>query len=113
MQGARHLVLAGRHAPAAAALAAIQALQAQGVTVQVAQADLRDAAALGALVAALERPLKGVVHCAVVTNAAQLGELPPLEIEKVELFFTLPQSWTYPEIQPPLIEKIKQEVKIS
>lgn len=78
-QGARHLVLAGRHAPAAAALAAIQALQSQGVTVQVAQADLRDAAALGALVAALERPLKGVVHCAVVTDAAQLGELPPLE----------------------------------
>lgn len=38
----------------------------------------------------------------------ELGELPPLEIEKVELFDELPQEWTYPEIQPLLVERIKK-----
>ena len=35
------------------------------------------------------------------------GELPPLEIEKVELFEALPDRWTYPLIQPLLIERAK------
>lgn len=34
------------------------------------------------------------------------GKLPALEIEKIELFDTLPENWTYPLIQPKLIEKI-------
>jgi 8-oxo-dGTP diphosphatase len=34
----------------------------------------------------------------------EFGELPALEIEKIELFDELPDSWTYPEIQPKLIE---------
>lgn len=37
------------------------------------------------------------------------GELPPLEIEKVVLFDSLPSSsdqWTYPEIQPKLLQRI-------
>ncbi len=38
----------------------------------------------------------------------ELGELPPLEIEKVELFDELPKEWTYPEIQPLLVERIKK-----
>lgn len=33
------------------------------------------------------------------------GELPPLEIEKVEIFNSLPDNWTYPEIQPKLLRK--------
>lgn len=78
-QGARHLVLLGRHAPGDGAAQAIEALQQQGVAVRVAQADLRDEAAVRRLVDALEQPLRGVVHCAVVTDAARLGDLPPLE----------------------------------
>ena len=35
----------------------------------------------------------------------QLGQLPDSEIEKVILSDTLPTSWTYPEIQPYLLEK--------
>lgn len=35
-------------------------------------------------------------------------ELPQLEIEKIEFFDDLPTSWTYPEIQPFLLEKVKQ-----
>lgn len=37
-----------------------------------------------------------------------LGELPALEIERIELFDELPTEWTYPDIQPILIEKVKQ-----
>lgn len=33
-------------------------------------------------------------------------ELPGSEIEKIELFDQLPELWTYPEIQPKLIEKV-------
>ncbi len=33
------------------------------------------------------------------------GQLPALEIEKVELFDELPKNWTYPLIQPILLEK--------
>ena len=33
----------------------------------------------------------------------EFGALPPLEIERVELFDKLPDRWTYPEIQPKLI----------
>lgn len=35
-------------------------------------------------------------------------ELPPLEIERIEFFDGLPASWTYPEIQPLLLEKVRQ-----
>ena len=34
-------------------------------------------------------------------------ELPDFEIEKIELLDSLPENWTYPEIQPKLIEKVK------
>lgn len=36
----------------------------------------------------------------------EFGELPPLEIEKIELFDQLPTYWTYPLIQPLLIKQI-------
>jgi 8-oxo-dGTP diphosphatase len=35
------------------------------------------------------------------------GELPDFEMEKVELFDELPNKWTYPEIQPILLSKVK------
>jgi 8-oxo-dGTP diphosphatase len=34
----------------------------------------------------------------------EFGDLPPLEIEKIELFDEPPDRWTYPQIQPLLIE---------
>ncbi len=40
-----------------------------------------------------------------------LGELPPLEIERIELFESLPNNWTYPEIQPRLIQKVLETIK--
>ncbi len=39
-------------------------------------------------------------------DIAAFGPLPAMEIERVEFFETLPQNWTYPEIQPKLIEKL-------
>lgn len=38
------------------------------------------------------------------------GELPELEIERVELLEELPLSWTYPLIQPYLLEKVYETV---
>ena len=35
------------------------------------------------------------------------GELPPLEMETVSLFDAQPPAWTYPEIQPRLLERVR------
>lgn len=35
------------------------------------------------------------------------GELHDFEMEKIELFNELPNKWTYPEIQPLLLNKVK------
>ena len=43
------------------------------------------------------------------SEVKQFEKLPPLEIEKIEFFDELPEAWTYPLIQPTLIEKIKKE----
>ena len=40
----------------------------------------------------------------------RLGELPPLEIERVVLLDGRPESWTYPLIQPFLLDKIEENV---
>ena len=40
------------------------------------------------------------------------GQLPEFEIEKVELFDELPENWTYPSIQPKLLERLKEVQKI-
>lgn len=39
--------------------------------------------------------------------------LPALEMEKIELFSNLPAEWTYPEIQPKLLEKAEQAMKMA
>lgn len=39
-------------------------------------------------------------------NIKEFGKLPNFEIERIELFDKLPDNWTYPEIQPKLLEKI-------
>ena len=36
----------------------------------------------------------------------EFGALPPLEIERIELLDHLPTNWTYPQIQPLLVEQI-------
>ncbi len=40
-------------------------------------------------------------------NIETFGKLPMMEIEKIELFDGLPEKWTYPLIQPKLIEKVQ------
>lgn len=37
-----------------------------------------------------------------------LGELPPLEIEKINLFDDIPKNLTYPAIQPYLFERVQE-----
>lgn len=37
---------------------------------------------------------------------SKFEELPDFEIESIELFGNLPNNWTYPEIQPKLLEKV-------
>lgn len=39
----------------------------------------------------------------------EFEELPPLEIEKIELFDVLPKEWTYPLIQPLLLAQVKKQ----
>lgn len=36
------------------------------------------------------------------------GELPPLEIEKINLFDNMPENLTYPAIQPYLFERVQE-----
>lgn len=36
------------------------------------------------------------------------GDMPKSEIDRIYLFDQLPKDWTYPEIQPYLIEKVKE-----
>ncbi len=38
--------------------------------------------------------------------------LPGYEIEKIEFFNTLPDNWTYPEIQPKLLEKLRESIGV-
>lgn len=40
-------------------------------------------------------------------------ELPGFEMEKIELFESLPDNWTYPEIQPILLEKVRQVIRTN
>ena len=44
-------------------------------------------------------------------NITKFEELPGYEIEAVELFDQLPDKWTYPDIQPRLIEKVLSVIK--
>lgn len=38
----------------------------------------------------------------------EFEKLPPFEMEKMELFEELPKEWTYPLIQPFLLEQVKK-----
>src|SRR6185437_7664330 len=66
-RGASHIALNGRRAPNAAAAAAVAALRARGVTVEVIQADVAEAVEVDRLMAEIEArmpPLAGVIHSA-------------------------------------------------
>ena len=41
----------------------------------------------------------------------EFGELPEMEIEKIELFDKLPDKLTYPLIQPKLVERVATEIQ--
>lgn len=47
------------------------------------------------------------------TEVKELGVLPDLEIEEIQLFDEMPETLTYPLIQPLLIEKVKQVLKMN
>lgn len=38
----------------------------------------------------------------------EFEKLPALEIEKIEMFADSPKEWTYPYIQPKLLDKVKE-----
>jgi acyl transferase domain-containing protein/threonine dehydrogenase-like Zn-dependent dehydrogenase len=66
-EGARHLVLCGRHSPDATASQALAELAETGVEVRVAQLDIADREAMRALLDDIARtaaPLRGVIHAA-------------------------------------------------
>ena len=86
--GARHLVLASRRGlPAdAEAAAAIDALRARGVAVEMRACDLADEAAATALVgtlAAAAVPLRGIVHAAAVFDDGLIQGLTPDRLRQV------------------------------
>ncbi len=69
-EGAGHLVLNGRSAPTAAARAALDALRASGVRVDVVLGDVAEDGTAAELVAAAGPRLRGVVHSAMVLDDA-------------------------------------------
>ncbi|MFF0771402.1 SDR family NAD(P)-dependent oxidoreductase [Nonomuraea wenchangensis] len=80
-RGARHLALvsrAGRDAPEAAAT--VRAIQEKGATATPYAADVTDPAALRAVLDSIDRtgrPLRGVIHAAMVLDDAPLSDLSP------------------------------------
>ena len=70
-QGARQLVLMGRHAPSSEAQAALQNLQQQGAEVRVWQADVADGEQLARVLETINAslpPLRGIIHAAGVLD---------------------------------------------
>ncbi len=85
-QGARHLTLLGRRAPAAAAQNAIAAIESLGARVTVAQADVSVAGQVAAVLAKIEQdgpPLRGVIHAAGLLNDGSLLQLNRADFERV------------------------------
>ncbi|MFG1619701.1 SDR family NAD(P)-dependent oxidoreductase [Nonomuraea wenchangensis] len=80
-RGARHLALVSRAGPdAPEAAATVRAIGEKGATATPYAADVTDPAALRAVLDSIERtgrPLRGVVHAAMVLDDAPLSELPP------------------------------------
>lgn len=43
----------------------------------------------------------------------EFGQLPNLEIEKIDFFDNLPKEWTYPLIQPLLLKQVEEFLKLE
>jgi hybrid polyketide synthase/nonribosomal peptide synthetase FtdB len=73
-RGARHVLLVGRRPPSAEAQGQIDAWNQQGAVVKTAQADVADATALAAVLAAIDpsQPLRGLIHSVGVLEDAAL-----------------------------------------
>ncbi len=86
-QGARHLVLLGRRGAAnEQAVDGVKRLEAAGVEVMVATADVADRAQLGAVLERVARempPLRGVVHAAMVLDDCLLMNLDCERLDRV------------------------------
>ncbi|WP_324927138.1 type I polyketide synthase [Actinophytocola sp.] len=83
-RGVRHLALLSRRGPAAPGAAELaEELTALGASVTVTACDVTDRAALAAVVAALPRPLTGVVHSAGLLDDGTVESLTPERIDHV------------------------------
>ncbi|ATB48589.1 type I polyketide synthase [Corallococcus macrosporus] len=84
-KGARHLVLLGRSAPSPESRARLDALEAQGVEVRVAQVDLASRGAMAELFASLRDapPVRGIVHTAGVLRDGTLANQTPEQFREV------------------------------
>ncbi|WNZ58986.1 beta-ketoacyl reductase [Myxococcus sp. MxC21-1] len=84
-QGARHLVLMGRSAPAPEARAQLDALEAQGVKVRVARVDIASHDAMADLFASLREapPVRGIIHSAGVLRDGTLANQTPEQFREV------------------------------
>ncbi len=49
----------------------------------------------------------GMLFYAQITS---FDDLPPFEIERIEFSDSLPENWTYPEIQPKLLQKVTDSI---
>lgn len=56
----------------------------------------------------VERDGKETFGMLYFADIVEFEELPSLEIEKIVLFDKLPEEWTYPLIQPLLLEQVKK-----
>ncbi|GAB4460440.1 MAG: hypothetical protein OHK0037_07690 [Elainellaceae cyanobacterium] len=74
-QGAKSLLLVGRKPPSAIAQSWISDLEAQGVTVTTAQADIAELGAIADLLKQCPLPLRGVIHAAGVLDDGVLQNL--------------------------------------
>ena len=84
--GAQSIVLNGRRPPDPEAQAVIDALEARGVTVQVALADVTDTAAVNSMLAFIDEelpPLGGVIHSVGVLSDGALGNQSWQRFERV------------------------------
>ena len=85
-QGARSIVLFGRRAPSADALAKISEIESSGTIVRVAQVDVGDVTALAALLSDVREtmgPIRGILHAAGILDDGMLSEQTPERFSRV------------------------------